>query len=86
METRRWVAIPQVHNAYGSHKLGHVGPARQGGGFEASRGMKSGLDFGTFATRKSAEDWIIQADVWDEEENTIVVMVAEEQDEQAEAA
>jgi hypothetical protein len=49
---------------YGSPKLGHVGPARQGDGFEASREMKSGLEIQTFATQKAAEDWIIQADVW----------------------
>jgi hypothetical protein len=48
----------------GSHKLGDVGPAREGAGFEASRGMKSGLEFRTFDTRKAAEDWISQAGMW----------------------
>jgi hypothetical protein len=50
--------------AYGSHKLGQVGPARRGDGFEASREMKSGLEIQTFPTRKAAEQWISQADVW----------------------
>jgi hypothetical protein len=51
-------------NTYGSHKLGRVGPARRGDGFEASREMKSGLEIKTFATQKAAENWIVQADVW----------------------
>ena len=50
--------------AYGSHKLGQIGPAHEGDGFEASREMKSGLEIQTFRTQKAAEDWIIQADVW----------------------
>jgi hypothetical protein len=49
---------------YGSHKLGQVRPARNGDGFEAIRGMKSGDEIQTFPTRKTAELWIAQCDVW----------------------
>jgi hypothetical protein len=48
----------------GSHKLGQVRPARNGDGFEAIRGMKSGAAIQSFSTRKAAEQWIVQCDVW----------------------
>jgi hypothetical protein len=51
-------------HAHGSHKLGTLGPARQGAGFQASREMKSGLEFQVFVSEKAAEDWIAQADAW----------------------
>jgi hypothetical protein len=38
--------------------------ARNGGGFEAIRGMKSGDEIQTFPTRKAGEQWIVQCDVW----------------------
>ena len=56
-----------VHPSGGlaSHKLGQVGPAREGHGFEASREMKSGLENKSFQRRKAAENWIIEADGWE---------------------
>jgi hypothetical protein len=50
--------------SYGSHKLGQVSPARDGNGFSAIREMKSGPEIQSFPTRKTAEKWIAQADVW----------------------
>jgi hypothetical protein len=43
----------------GSHKLAQMRPALQ-----AIRGMKTGSEIRSFRTRKAAEQWIAQSDVW----------------------
>jgi hypothetical protein len=48
----------------GSYMLGHVRPARNGDGFVAIRGMKSGAAIQSFSTCNAAEQWIVQCDVW----------------------